>query len=205
MKLIIMGPQGSGKGTQADLIAKKYGIVHISTGDIIRKNISEGTELGKTFKEYADNGKLVPDNLIMEMVNARLGDDDCKNGFIFDGFPRNTQQAEELEEISSVDAVVVVDVSDRESIRRIEGRRSCKCGAVYHTFYNPSKIAEVCDKCGGRLVQRDDDREEIIKDRLRIYHGQTSPLIEFYGDKVIMINGEQPIEKVFEDITAALS
>jgi len=204
MNLIILGPQGSGKGTQADLIAKKTGIAHISTGDMLRANVKEGTELGKIAEECMNKGQLVPNDITVDMLKERLNQEDAKKGFVLDGFPRNIEQANALDKITKIDKVVEVKVSNRESIRRIAGRRTCKCGAVYHTFYNPPNILDICDKCDSNLVQRDDDKEDVIRKRLDIYHSQTAPLIDHYKDKHIAINGEQTIEKVFEDICKEL-
>jgi len=204
MNLIILGPQGSGKGTQADLIAKKTGIAHISTGDMLRANVEEGTELGKIAEECMNKGQLVPNDITVDMLKERLNQEDAKKGFVLDGFPRNIEQANALDKITKIDKVVEVKVSNRESIRRIAGRRTCKCGAVYHTFYNPPNILDICDKCDSNLVQRDDDKEDVIRKRLDIYHSQTAPLIDHYKDKHIAINGEQTIEKVFEDICKEL-
>lgn len=205
MRIIIIGPQGSGKGTQADLLSKKYSIAHISTGNILRENVENKTELGKLAEEYMNRGQLVPAEPIVKIIDERIKRNDCKNGFILDGYPRNIKQAEKLDDITGIDYVLEIVVSDRESIRRITGRRSCKCGAVYHTFYNPPKIPGKCDKCRSELFQRDDDKEETVRKRLEIYHEETEKLIEFYKDKHIRINGEQPIEDVFREILEKLS
>ena len=204
VKIILFGPQGSGKGTQAELIEKEFGIPPVSTGNILRDNINRGTELGKTAKDYIVKGHLVPDSIILGIIENRLKEKDTKNGFLLDGFPRNKVQAEGLAKITDVDAVIEIDVSDKESIKRISGRRTCKCGAVYHVFYNPPRILEICDKCGSKLFQREDDKEDAIRKRLEIYHSETKPVISFYGEKSIKINGEQSIEKVFENILSEL-
>lgn len=204
MKIIILGPQGSGKGTQTGLISKKFNIPKISMGDILRYNVSNKTELGELAGSYMNKGNLVPDDVVNKIVKDRISKDDCKNGFILDGYPRNVKQAEMLKKITDIDFVLEVDISDKEAIKRISGRRSCSCGEVYHTFYNPPKISEICDKCGSRLFQREDDKEEYIKKRLETYHKETSQIIEFYKEKHIRIEGKQTIEKVFEDIIKTL-
>jgi len=205
MKIILIGAQGSGKGTQADLLLKKFSIPHISTGNIIRGNVKDKTELGKLAESYVSRGKLVPDKIVNNVLKNRIENDDCKNGFILDGYPRNIVQAEMLKKITDVDYVLEIYIPDREAIRRISGRRSCKCGAVYHVFYNPPKIPNICDKCGTKLFQRDDDKENVVRKRLEIYHNETEPLLEFYKEKYIRINGEQPIEEVFRKILEKIS
>ena len=210
MKIILLGPQGSGKGTQAKFISEKFKIPHISTGDIFRKNIKEGTELGKEVTSYLNSGKLVPDELTNKLVESRIKEDDCKDGFILDGFPRNIAQAEFLDSITKIDYSVDVEIPDQEVVFRLEGRRTCsnkECGAIYNLNTSPKpKENNKCDKCGSDLFQRDDDKPEAIKKRLEIYHQQTSPLIEYYQKKgiLIKIDGEQDIEKVSEDIFSAL-
>jgi adenylate kinase len=204
LRLILLGPQGSGKGTQAGLLGKKFGIPQISTGNALRENIEKGTELGRIAKRIMDEGRLVSDDIVNRIVESRLRENDAKKGFMLDGYPRNIPQAEFLSKIGKIDAVIEIEVPDAESIRRISGRRTCKCGAVYHTFYNPPAVPGICDRCGGKLFQRDDDKEEAIRERLAIYHNETEPIIRFYSDRHIKINGEQPIEKVFEDILAGL-
>lgn len=204
MKIILIGPQGSGKGTQAKLLSKKFKIPKISTGDILRQNTEKKTELGKIAASFTNTGKLVHDDVINEIVKKRLSEDDCKNGFILDGYPRKIMQAEFLKKITDIDYVLEIYISDREAVRRISGRRSCKCGDVYHIFYNPPRIDEKCNKCGSQLFQRDDDKEETVRKRLDIYHKETEPLIEFYKDKHTRINGEQPIEDVFKEILEKL-
>ncbi|MFW6014768.1 MAG: adenylate kinase [Candidatus Nanoarchaeia archaeon] len=202
MNLIIMGPQGSGKGTQAQKLSQKFAIPHISTGDIFRENIKNETELGKEAKEYIDEGMLVPDELTIRIVNDRLSKQDCKNGFILDGFPRNVAQAKAMDEIVSIDKVVLIDISDDEAVRRISGRRTCaKCGKVFSSKDNLEK----CDKCGGELVRREDDNPDTVRKRLQIYHKNTAPLEEYYIDKLLKVDGERPVEEIFQDLVYNLS
>ena len=207
MKLIILGPQGSGKGTQARKIAERFGIPHISTGDIFRKNIMLKTELGKVAEEIINKGELVPDGLTYDLVKKRLLEQDCRKGYILDGFPRNLAQAKVLEELSETDYALDVDITDEEAVSRISGRRSCKNGHVYHVTINPPEKEGICDIDGEPLFQRDDDKAEVIKKRLGVYHDKTKQVIDFYKEKgkLIEINGMQPIEKVFSDIIAKLS
>lgn len=204
MNIIIMGPQGSGKGTQAKRISAKYNIPHISTGDIFRENIKNGTELGKTAQEFTNRGQLVPDDLTIELIKDRLQRPDCDNGFILDGFPRNLPQGKALDTIVDVDVSLLVDVSDEEAIKRISGRRTCvACGKVFNINFDN---VEKCDVCGEAIEIRDDDKPETIAKRLEVYHENTSPLIGFYEDKGIMIkvDGERAIEVIFEDIVIKL-
>lgn len=212
MRIILLGPPGAGKGTQAAGIVEKYNIPHISTGDIFRKNIKEGTELGNKAKSYMDQGLLVPDELTVGLVKDRLLQDDCKGGFLLDGFPRNTFQAEALdkflEEINSpLNNVINIEVDKNLLVTRAVGRRICKqCSATYHVEFNPPKVAGICDVCGGELYQRADDNEETVSKRIQVYLDETKPLIDYYAEKGIIstIEGEQSIDKVFEDIIAAL-
>ncbi|KNF08040.1 adenylate kinase Adk [Gottschalkia purinilytica] len=212
MRLILLGPPGAGKGTQASGIVKKYGIPHISTGDIFRKNISEGTELGKKAKEYMDQGLLVPDELVVAIVKDRLVEEDCKEGFLLDGFPRTVAQADALDiEIKNLeyclDKVINIDVTKEELIERAVGRRICKeCGATYHIKFNPTKAEGKCDACGGELYQREDDTVETVTKRIEVYLEQTKPLIDYYEKKGVLVNidGKQDIDKVFSDIVNAL-
>lgn len=212
MRLVLLGPPGAGKGTQAANIINKYQIPHISTGDIFRKNIKEGTELGKKAKEYIDKGLLVPDEIVVAIVKDRLTEDDCKNGFLLDGFPRTVAQADaldaELKEMGvALDKVVNIDVSKDNLIERAVGRRICKeCGQTYHIKFNPSKVENKCDICNGELYQRKDDTIETVTKRIEVYLEQTKPLIDYYKNKGILvdINGEQSIEKVFADIVNEL-
>lgn len=212
MKIIMLGAPGAGKGTQADLICEKYAIPHISTGDIFRANIKNGTELGTRAKAYMDKGELVPDSLTVEILLDRVANDDCKNGYVLDGFPRTIPQAEVLEnELTAlgdqIDFAIDVDVPDEDIVVRMSGRRSCPdCGAVYHEVYNKPAKAGICDKCGAALVQRADDAEETVRNRLKVYHDQTAPLIAFYNERDVLysVDGTQDMEKVTADIFAIL-
>ena len=212
MKLVLLGPPGAGKGTQAAEIVKKYNVPHISTGDIFRKNISEGTDLGKKAKEYIDKGLLVPDELVVAIVKDRLSEADCKEGFLLDGFPRTVDQADsldtELKELDyKLDNVINIHVDKESLIERAVGRRICKsCGATYHVSFNKPKEVGKCDLCGGELFQRSDDTEETVTKRIEVYLEQTEPLTEYYKKKGILvdINGDQDIDKVFSDIVSIL-
>ncbi len=212
MKIIMLGAPGAGKGTQAKQIASKYQIPHISTGDIFRANIKNGTELGRKAKEYMDQGLLVPDELTCDLVMDRIGQDDCKNGFVLDGFPRTIPQAEALDAAlnkigQSMDYAIDVDVPDENIVSRMSGRRAClNCGATYHIVAIPPKKEGVCDNCGSELVLRDDDKPETVQKRLDVYHEQTQPLIDYYKKQDILktVDGTQPMESVFEDITVIL-
>ncbi|MCX6706674.1 MAG: adenylate kinase [Candidatus Woesearchaeota archaeon] len=206
MKIILLGPPGTRKGTQAERIVKKYGIPHISTGDMFREAIAKGTELGRMAKGILDQGKFVPDKITIGLVKERLSKPDCKKGFILDGFPRTIPQAEALDKMIKLDKAVLLESSDDIIIKRLSSRRQCrKCNAIYGIDMPPKKKG-VCDKCGGQLYQRDDDREEVIRKRLETYNKQTAPLIECYKKKGILakINGQQTIEKIFEDVVEAL-
>ncbi|MBL7147979.1 MAG: nucleoside monophosphate kinase [Nanoarchaeota archaeon] len=205
MKLILIGPQGSGKGTQADLISNKYKIPHISAGNILLDNIKLNTKLGKLAKPYYNKGKLVPIGIVSDLIKNRIKKKDCDKGFILDGYPRTLEQANLLEKITKIDKVLVLTLPREKVYERISKRYMCECGANYHVIYKPSKIKGVCDKCGGKLFRREDDTIPVIKKRLDIYEKETKPLIEHYGDKVIKINGDQPIPKVFEDMVGVLS
>ena len=212
MKIIMLGAPGAGKGTQADMICNKYNVPHISTGDIFRANIKNGTELGQKAKGYMDAGELVPDSLVVDLVIDRIHQDDCANGYVLDGFPRTIPQAEALdaalaESGEAVDYAINVDVPDENIVTRMSGRRACvKCGATYHVKYNAPKREGVCDNCGSELIQRDDDKPETVLNRLSVYHEQTQPLIDYYDGKGIVknIDGTQDLETVFADITAIL-
>ena len=212
MKLIMLGAPGAGKGTQAAMIAEKYGIPHISTGDIFRSNIKEGTELGKKAKEYMDQGLLVPDELTTDLVVDRIAEDDCENGFILDGFPRTIPQANFLKEAleekgEKLDCALNVHVPDENIIRRMSGRRACpNCGATYHIEHKKTAVEGICDRCGAKLVLRDDDRPETVAKRLEVYHEMTQPLIEFYEAEGILatVDGSRDIQVVFDDITKVL-
>jgi len=208
LNLILMGLPGAGKGTQAKEINKKYNIPHISTGDMFRLAIKEGTELGNKAKAYMDEGNLVPDEVTIGIVRERLSKDDCSNGFLLDGFPRTIAQAEALQELladmnESIDYVIHVDVPEEKLVERLTGRRICPtCGATYHVKYNPPKIEGKCDNDGSELIQRDDDKPETVKNRLAVNIEQTKPLLNFYEDKgyLVSVNGDQDINQVFEDI-----
>ncbi|MCR5733584.1 MAG: adenylate kinase [Lachnospiraceae bacterium] len=208
MKIIMLGAPGAGKGTQAKRIAAEYGIPHISTGDIFRANIKEQTALGMEAKNYMDKGQLVPDELTVKILLDRVAKDDCKNGYVLDGYPRTIPQAEVLDEAvaklgEKIDYAVNVDVPDENIVNRMSGRRACvKCGATYHVKYMPPKTEDVCDTCGSALIIRDDDKPETVKKRLSVYHEQTAPLIEYYGKKGILkeVDGTKDIDVVFEDI-----
>ena len=192
MKIVMLGAPGAGKGTQAKMIAAKYQIPHISTGDIFRANIKNGTELGKKAKSYMDQGLLVPDELTVDLVIDRLAQDDCKNGYILDGFPRTIPQAEALDAAlaklgEKMDYAIDVDVPDENIVSRMSGRRACTgCGATYHIVYNPSKKGECCEVCGEKLILRDDDKPETVQKRLNVYHEQTQPLIDYYTKQAIL-------------------
>ena len=212
MKIIMLGAPGAGKGTQAKKIAEKYQIPHISTGDIFRANIKEGTELGKQAKTYMDQGLLVPDELTVNLVIDRVEHDDCKNGYVLDGFPRTIPQAEALDKALNglgehLDYALNVDVPDENIVKRMAGRRACiSCGATYHVVYAAPKTEGICDVCGSELVLRDDDKPETVKNRLNVYHEQTQPLIDFYTEKGVLktVDGTVPMEEVFAAITAIL-
>ena len=212
MKIIMLGAPGAGKGTQAKMIADKYGIPHISTGDIFRANIKNGTELGKKAKEYMDQGLLVPDELTCDLVVDRIAQPDAAKGYVLDGFPRTIPQAEALTAAlkargESVDYAIDVDVPDENIVNRMGGRRAClACGATYHIAFNPPKTEGICDVCGKELVLRDDDKPETGQKRLDVYHAQTQPLIDYYTKAGVLrsVDGTQDIDKVFGDITGIL-
>lgn len=212
MKIIMLGAPGAGKGTQAKKIAEKYDIPHISTGDIFRANIKEGTELGKKAKSYMDQGLLVPDELVVDLVADRIQKEDCKNGFVLDGFPRTIPQAESLDAAlakmdQKMDYAIDVDVPDENIVNRMGGRRACVgCGATYHIQFNPTKVEGVCDACGEKLILRDDDKPETVQKRLSVYHEQTQPLIQYYEKAGILrsVDGTLAMEKVFEAIVKIL-
>ena len=212
MKIIMLGAPGAGKGTQAKMLADKYGIPHISTGDIFRANIKNNTELGKKAKGYMDAGQLVPDELVVDLVVDRIKNADCFKGFILDGFPRTIPQAEALDyalnnQNEKIDYAINVDVPDEAIIERMSGRRACVgCGATYHVVYNPTKKEGTCDKCGQDLILREDDKPETVKKRLQVYHEQTQPLIDHYEKKgaLLTVDGTKDTQLVFEDITKVL-
>ena len=212
MKVIMLGAPGAGKGTQAKKIAEKYEIPHISTGDIFRANIKNGTELGNKAKSYMDQGHLVPDELTCDLVVDRIKQADCKNGYVLDGFPRTIPQAEALTNAlnargEKIDYAVNVEVPDENIVNRMSGRRAClACGATYHVEYNAPKAEGFCDSCGKDLVLRDDDKPETVKKRLDVYHAQTQPLIEYYqaAGALVEVDGTQDINVVFDDIVKIL-
>lgn len=212
MKIIMLGAPGAGKGTQAKLIADTYGLPHVSTGDIFRMNIKNGTQLGMEAKTYMDQGLLVPDELTVRILLDRVGQDDCKNGYVLDGFPRTIPQAEVLEDAltklgDQIDFAINVEVPDENIIRRMGGRRAClSCGATYHIEHVPPKKEGICDVCGQELVLRDDDKLETVKNRLRVYQEQTQPLIDFYTKKGVLrtVDGTQDMQDVFSAIKEIL-
>ena len=208
MKLILLGPPGAGKGTQAEILSKKIGINTISTGVILRTAIREKTELGTLAEKYINDGKLVPDDVVVGIVIERLSQDDCKNGFILDGFPRTIAQAEELSETGiEVDKVLSLEVADEEIIKRLSGRRECKsCGAPYHIEFKPSKKGDLCEVCGGELIQRADDNEETIRHRIKIYHEQTEPIKDYYqkSGKLVIAYGEEELADTTKAVSEAL-
>ncbi|MCI9201938.1 MAG: adenylate kinase [Lachnospiraceae bacterium] len=212
MKIIMLGAPGAGKGTQAQMIADKYKVPHISTGDIFRANIKNGTELGMEAKKYMDQGLLVPDELTVKILLDRVAKEDCKDGYVLDGFPRTIPQAEVLDKAlaergESIDYAVDVDVPDENIVKRMSGRRAClSCGATFHLEHVPPKEEGICDRCGKELVLRDDDKEETVLNRLKVYHDQTQPLIQFYKDKGVMqaVDGTKSMQEVFDAIVAIL-
>ena len=213
MKIVMLGAPGAGKGTQAKKIAAKYGIPHISTGDIFRANLKAGTELGLKAKEYMNRGALVPDSLTLELIMDRFKEDDCKEGYVLDGFPRTIPQAEALTEAlkkinDKLDFAVNVEVPDEAIVNRMSGRRAClQCGGTYHILYNPPRVEGKCDACGGDLILRADDSPKTVQHRLEVYHNQTQPLIDYYKEEGIFkeVDGTQDMEKVFEDIVKILA
>ncbi|MBC1430409.1 adenylate kinase [Listeria seeligeri] len=213
MKLVLMGLPGAGKGTQAEQIVEKYNIPHISTGDMFRAAMKNSTELGKKAKSFMDNGDLVPDEVTNGIVRERLAEDDAKNGFLLDGYPRTVEQAKELENILSdlgteLDAVINIDVEKDVLMKRLTGRWICRtCGKTYHEIYNPPKVAGKCDLDGGELYQREDDKKETVENRLNVNMKQTKPLLDFYSEKSKLhsINGEQDIKDVFVDVEKILA
>ena len=212
MKIIMLGAPGAGKGTQAKMLAAKYDIPHISTGDIFRANIKNGTELGAKAKEYMDKGLLVPDELVVDLIMDRFKADDCKNGYILDGFPRTIPQAEALDKAltavgESIDYAINVEVPDENIVNRMSGRRACVgCGATYHIKYSPTKVEGKCDTCNGDLIIRDDDKPETVLNRLNVYHEQTQPLIDYYSGKGVMreVDGTVDMQLIFDSIVAIL-
>lgn len=213
MKIVMLGAPGAGKGTQAQMIAEKYQLPHVSTGDIFRANIKNGTALGMEAKSYMDKGLLVPDELTVKILLDRVAQEDCKNGYILDGFPRNIPQAEVLDKAlaelgDKIDVAIDVEVPDENIIRRMSGRRACvSCGATYHIENVPPQKEGVCDKCGDALILRDDDKGETVKNRLDVYHEKTQPLIDFYAKKGVLktIDGTKDMMDVFREITEILA
>lgn len=208
MNIIMLGAPGVGKGTQAVMLKEKFNLPHISTGDIFRENIKNQTELGQKAKSYMDKGELVPDSLVCDLVSSRLAEPDCSNGFILDGFPRTIPQADSLEAALSnmnkkIDFAIDIEIDDDKIIRRMAGRRVCsKCSAPFNVDSNPPKVEGKCDICGSDLVQRDDDKEETVKNRLSVYHESTQPLIEYYNNKgcLVVIDGDKDMDSVFDSI-----
>ena len=208
MRLILLGPPGAGKGTQAEILQKRLGVETVSTGVMLRTAIREGTQLGKMAESYINSGKLVPDDVVVGIVRERLSQDDCKNGFILDGFPRTTAQAEALTESGiEIDKVLSLEVSDETIIERLSGRRECKeCGTPYHIKYKPSVANDKCARCGGELIQRADDNEETVKNRIKVYHEQTEPIKEYYEKqgKLVIAHGREALEDTTHEVARAL-
>lgn len=208
MKLVLIGCPGAGKGTQAKMLSKKYDIAHISTGDLLREQIKQGTELGKKVSEIINAGGLVSDDIVSAMLAERIKADDCKKGYILDGYPRNAAQAEGLNDIvGSLDKVICYEVDDAVIVDRMSGRRSCpKCGKMYHVSYNPPKTEGKCDECGEALIQRKDDNEETVINRLKVYHETTAPVIDYYDKKGILLktSGVGDINEIFDNVCKAL-
>ena len=212
MKIIMLGAPGAGKGTQAKMIAEKYGIPHVSTGDIFRANIKNETPLGMEAKQYMDAGKLVPDELTVKILLDRVAQEDCKNGYVLDGFPRTIPQAEVLNDAltkmgDQIDYAIDVAVPDENIVNRMSGRRACvNCGATYHIVHIPPRQENICDKCGSQLILRDDDKPETVLNRLKVYHEQTQPLIDYYTEKNVLktVDGTRDMKEVFADIVAIL-
>ncbi|MEM4501506.1 MAG: adenylate kinase [Thermofilaceae archaeon] len=207
MRLVFMGPPGVGKGTYAAAISERFGIPHVSTGDMIREEIKKGTELGRKLREYVERGELVPDELVTEIVRARLSQEDCKHGFILDGYPRTLKQAEDLDKMTKIDLVLNFVAPDEVIVDRISGRRICrKCGAIYHVKYMPSKVPGVCDRCGGELYQREDDKPEVVLRRLEVYRQQFAPIINYYRERnlIIDIDASDQAEIVIPRVIEAL-
>jgi adenylate kinase len=213
MNIILLGPPGAGKGTQAKMLIDKYQIPQISTGDILRAAVKDGTPLGKEAKSFMDKGELVPDSVVIGIVEQRIQEPDCTKGYMLDGFPRTVPQAEALDGMlgelnAEIDHVVSIEVANDELVKRLTGRRTCReCGAGYHVMFDPPKVEGVCDKCGGELYQRDDDNEETVRSRLNVYESQTLPLIDYYKvqGKIRPIDGVGEIKEIFGRITSVLS
>ena len=204
---VFLGPQGSGKGTVIGKIKDKYAVPHISTGDMFREALKEGTEFGKKAQEYMNRGELVPDDVTCGMVNERIARDDCVDGYMLDGFPRNLKQAEALSEITTINTAVLLDVPEEISLERLSGRRQCReCGTIFHLMFVKPKVDGVCDKCSGELMQRDDDKEDTIKNRLDVYEKSTAPLIDYYNGKGILksVEGTGSIDDIFNKVCSIL-
>jgi len=212
MRLVLLGPPGSGKGTQAKRLAEKYGLSHVSTGDILRVHLGKGATLDRETREVVRSGGLVPDKLAVEIIKRRLGEDDCQEGFILDGFPRTLPQAESLNDFledsdRAIDCVLYLELSEEEAVKRLTGRRSCpRCGATFHLVFNPPNISGVCDRCGAKLSQREDDSEVTVRERMKTYQKDTYPLIEYYKSRGLLarIDANRDIEEVFEDLCGEL-
>ncbi len=212
MNIVLFGPPGAGKGTQAKELTKEYGIPHISTGDILRANVRDGTELGMKAKEYMDRGELVPDTVLIGLIRNRLNEPDCKDGYLLDGYPRTIPQADALDIIlreigKPLDVVINIDVSDDSLVERLSGRRTCPtCGESYHVVFNPPEQQGVCEVCGSQLYQRDDDREEVIRQRLAVYNQKTKPLIDYYAKAGILVNidGSRSVNEVFRAVSRVM-
>ena len=207
MKLVIFGPPSAGKGTQAQKLSKKYGIPQVATGDLLREHVAKKTQIGIKVKSYLDSGRLGPDELMVQMIGERVSRPDCINGYLLDGFPRTIGQAQELEKMTDVDLVLNIVVDFEALAERAVGRRSCpKCAAVYHIEFNTPKVQGICDKCGSKLIQRDDDKEETVRNRFRVFKEQTAPVIEYYRKKgkILDIEGSGGIDAVFGRLVAAI-
>lgn len=208
MKLVIFGPPSAGKGTQAQKLSKQYGIPQVATGDLLRKAVADKTPLGLKIKSYLDQGRLGPDEVIVQLIKERVAKPDCKNGFLLDGFPRTMGQAKELERMTDIDLVLSIVVDFDALVERAVGRRTCpKCSAVYHIKFNPPMNKGICEKCGAKLIQRDDDKEDTVRNRLRVYQEQTAPLIEYYRKKgkLVDIDGSGGIDAVYSQMVKAIS
>jgi len=212
MNIILLGPPGAGKGTQAKMLVDKYGIPQISTGEILRANLKAGTQLGLEAKKYMDAGKLVPDEVVIGIINNRIQEEDCRRGYMLDGFPRTVAQAQALDKIlaeqgSGIDDVISIEVADHELMGRLTGRRTCRqCGQGFHVMFDPPKVEGICDKCGGELYQRDDDNEKTVANRLKVYSDQTQPLIDYYKKKSLLrsIDGVGDIKEIFGRVVKVL-
>jgi adenylate kinase len=208
MRIVLLGAPGSGKGTQSDMITKKYGFPRISTGDLLREEVAAGTPLGEIAKKAMDHGELVKDELVLEMVDHRIRQDDCRDGYILDGFPRNIPQAQKLEALDQTREVVIeIFLEDDVVIQRLSARRICsRCGTIYNLLVKVPQQKDICDACRGTLIQRDDDRPDVIAERLEVYHSQTEPLVDYYRSKGVFhrVNGDNTVQSVFEDISRVL-